>query len=407
MASMKDTLALWKALAGKPEILLVRPSLVWFLNRYLGKFRVRNVGGRLILHSHLPPLNSPAYGRFIREHLRRRSDGPTHAQVGLSHLCPQKCVYCYNRGRKGRPMNTESILRVVRELKEMGVVWMGWTGGEPLLNRDIVRITESAAQDCAVKLFTTGCGLTKDLARDLARAGLFSVSVSLDDWREREHDRSRGRKGAYREALKAIELFLGVDGLHVGVSSVLSRSGIRRGETEELLAFLESLGVHEAWISEAKPSLPSFWSEDYVIAEDDRLRLVRLQDAYNKRDGLTVNYLGHFEGREYFGCNAGHKMVYVDAFGDVSPCVFTPMSLGNIRQRPLAEIVREMKSLFPSEESCFMNRNYKLLADVSGGRIPLSPEKARALLRKVGFGPRARFMRLYYSRIIPVSPEEP
>ncbi len=398
MARIKDQLALWKALAGTPEILLVKPPLVWFLNRYLRKFRVRNVGGRLILHSHLPPVNGRAYRRFIREHLRRKSDGPTHAQVGLTNACPQKCVYCYNRGRKGRPMDTETILRVVRELKELGVVWMGWTGGEPLLNRDIVRITESAAHDCAVKLFTTGCGLTEALARDLVEAGLFSVSVSLDDWREKEHDRCRGKKGAYREALRAIETCLRAGGLHVGVSAVLSRAGIRRGETEELLSFLEELGIHEAWISEAKPSLPAFWSEDLIIAEEDRLRLVRLQDAYNKKGGMTVNYLGHFEGREYFGCNAGHKMVYVDAFGEVSPCVFTPLSLGNIRERPLAEIIREMKSLFPSEESCFMNRNYGLLAEVSGGRIPLSASQTREMLKKVRFGPRARFMRLYYSR---------
>ncbi|MBN2206181.1 MAG: radical SAM protein, partial [Candidatus Aminicenantes bacterium] len=373
MAGIKDRLALVGALAGVPEILRVKPSIVVFLCRYMRKFRTRVVGGRVILHSHLPPLNGPAYRRFVREHLIARVEGPSHAQVGLTNACPQSCAYCYNRGRTGRPMDTATILGVVRDLRALGVVWMGWTGGEPLLNRDIVRITESAARDCAVKLFTTGSGLTPELARDLSQAGLFSVSVSLDDPREREHDRCRGRKGAYREALKAIETFRSVAGLHVGVSSVLSRDSIRRGGAEELLAFLETLGVHEAWISEAKPSLPRFWSDDLVIGEEDRLRLVRLQDEYNKnpKAKLTVNYLGHFEGREHFGCNAGRKMVYVDAFGEVSPCVFTPFSLGNVRTQPLAETVAAMNRRFPSEESCFMNRNFGLLAAASRGRVPL------------------------------------
>lgn len=397
MARLKDRMALIKAIAGVPEILLVKPSLILFMFRYMRKFQVQMIGGRLILHSHLPPINSRAYRRFVREHLRRRLEGPTHAQVGLTNACPQKCIYCYNRGRKGRPMDTETILRVVRELKEMGVIWMGWTGGEPLLNPDIVRITESASRDCAVKLFTTGSGLTPALARDLTRAGLFSVSVSLDDRREGEHDRCRRTKGAYREALKAIETCLRVDGLHVGVSAVLSRAAIREGRAEQLISFLEGLGVHEAWISEAKPSLPSYWSEDLVITEEDRLRLVRFQDERNKKAGMTVNYLGHFEGREHFGCNAGHKMVYVDAFGEVSPCVFTPMSLGNVRSRPLAEIVGEMNRFFPSEEGCFMNRNYGLLAEVSRGRIPLSAAATREMLKRVRFGPRACFMRLFYS----------
>ena len=112
---------------------------------------------------------------------------------------------------------------------------------------------------------------------------------------------------------------------------------------------------------------------------------------------MTVNYLGHFEGREHFGCNAGHKMIYVDAFGEVSPCVFTPFSLGNVRTRPLAEIAAEMRRLFPSEESCFMNRNYRLLAEISRGRVPLSERETRELLERVRFGPMARFMRLYNS----------
>lgn len=399
MARLKDKLALIGALAGVPEIVRVKPSIVVFLCRYLRKFRARSVGGRVILHSHLPPLNSPAYRRFVREHLIGRTEGPSHAQVGLTAACPQKCAYCYNRGRKGRPMDTETILRVVRELRELGVVWMGWTGGEPLLNRDIVRITESAARDCAVKLFTTGSGLTPGLARDLARAGLFSVSVSLDDPREREHDRSRGAKGAYRDALRAIEIFRSVAGVQVGVSAVLSKAAIRRGGAEELLAFLETLGIHEAWLSEAKPSLPAFWADAFVIGEEDRLRLVRLQDDTNRnpKAKLTVNYLGHFEGREHFGCNAGRKMVYVDAFGEVSPCVFTPFSLGNVRSRSLAEITADMRSRFPSEESCFMNRNYKLLAAVSRGGVPLSAPEARQLMNRVRFGPQSRFMRLYSS----------
>ena len=162
----------------QPRLLRVRPATSWFFLKYMRKFRLRKVGGNLILHSHLPPLNSPAYAGIVREQLIERRDAPTHAQVGLTPDCPQKCVYCYNRDRTGRPLDTSEILSVVRDLKGLGVRWLGWTGGEPLLNRDIVRITEAAADGAAVKLFTTGSGLTPALARDLKSAGLFSVSVS-------------------------------------------------------------------------------------------------------------------------------------------------------------------------------------------------------------------------------------
>jgi MoaA/NifB/PqqE/SkfB family radical SAM enzyme len=378
-------------------MLKVRPALSFFFLKYMRKFKARKMGTNIILHSHLPPLNSPAYSRFIRQQLIERLAGPTHAQVGLTNDCPQRCVYCYNRERTGCPMDSETILAVVRDLKRMGVCWMGWTGGEPLLNRDIVRITEEAAEACAVKLFTTGATLSSGKARDLKNAGLFSVSVSLDHWREDVHDANRGVSGAFATALRAIDIFRNVDGLHVGVSAVLSREMIRQGQAEEYLAFLESLGVHEAWLSEVKPSVQAFWNDDNVISEEDRLYLVRLQDRYNKRKSMTVNYLGHFEGREHFGCNAGHKMVYVDAFGEVSPCVFTPMTLGNIRERPLTEIVRDMMARFPSEGSCFINKNYKMFQARSRGMIPIPRDASLDLLESVKFGSPADFYKLYDS----------
>ena len=386
-----------KVLRQNPHMLKVRPALSLFFLDYMRKFRVRKVGEAIILHSHLPPLNSPAYARFIREQLIDRHDGPSHAQVGLTNDCPQRCTYCYNRDRTGQAMDTAEILAVVRELKRLGIVWLGWTGGEPLLNKDIVRLTEAASDGCAVKLFTTGSTLTPALARDLKAAGLFSVSVSLDHWTADVHDRNRGVEGAFATALRAVEIFRNVDGLHVGVSAVLSRDMIRQGRTEEFLAFLERLGIHEAWLSEVKPSVQAFWSDGHVISEDERLGLVRLQDRYNKRNGMTVNYLGHFEGREHFGCNAGHKMIYVDAFGEVSPCVFTPMTLGNVRDRPLSEIVRDMSERFPSEGSCFINKNYKLFQSLSRGAAPLAPEEALKMLENVKFAPPARFFKLYNS----------
>jgi len=378
-------------------MLKVRPSLSLFFLDYMRKFRVRKVGENLILHSHLPPLNSPAYSRFIREQLLEKREGPSHAQVGLTAECPQRCSYCYNRERKGQAMDSAEILAVVRELKRLGILWLGWTGGEPLLNKDIVRLTEEASDGCAVKLFTTGSTLTPGMARDLKAAGLFSVSVSLDHWTPEVHDRNRGVEGAFATALRAVEIFRNVDGLHVGVSAVLSRGMIRQGQTDEFLGFLEGLGIHEAWLSELKPSVQAFWNDGNVISEDERRGLVRLQDRYNKRNGMTVNYLGHFEGREHFGCNAGRKMIYVDAFGEVSPCVFTPLTMGNVRDRPLAQIVRDMRERFFSEESCFINKNYRSFQAHSKGAIPIAREDALEMLENVTFAPMSKFFKLYDS----------
>lgn len=396
LASNKATkFDLIKAVAANSQILKADPRLNLFLLRYLNKFQPIKIGDRVIVHSHLPPLNSKAYSRFIDEHLLSRSSGPSHAQIGLTNACPQNCQYCYNKGRSGRLMDRAVITGLIKDLKRMGVFWLGFTGGEPLLNRDIVSFVETAGEECATKLFTTGCTLSRSLAADLVNAGLNYVSVSLDHWKPEIHDSMRRYEGAFKAAVTALDTFRSFDRLHVGVSAVLSREMIRTGQVDEFLQFLIGLDIHEAWLSEAKPAVAAFAQEDQVITEADRLALVRLQDRYNAEGKITVNYLGHFEGKECFGCNAGNKMVYVDAFGQVSPCVFVPMTFGNVMEQPVETIFAGMKQRFPTENGCFINKNYRLLA---GKSLPLAGSDAMAVLDQVQFGDLARFNQIYNKR---------
>jgi MoaA/NifB/PqqE/SkfB family radical SAM enzyme len=397
MSEFKNKIALAKALLSNIRIIRVKPSINLFLADYMKKFKLLNVGGQLIIHSHLPSINSKAFSRFINEHLLAKTEGPSHAQICLTNACPQNCRYCYNKNRSGELLNKDEIKRLIQELKEMGVVWLGFTGGEPLLNKDIVEIVESVGDDCAIKLFTTGVNLTENLAAELKRAGLLYVTVSLDHWNEEEHDRIRGYAGAFRTALRAIEIFKN-NGIHTSVSSVISREMVKENKVSELLEFLISLGIHEAWLSETKPTVEAFWNEASVITEEERLSLVSLQDKYNKEGRITVNYLGHFEGREHFGCNAGNKMVYIDAFGEVSPCVFTPMTFGNVRDKSAQTVFSEMKEHFPSESSCFINKNYELLKKHYKGQSPISKEDTLEMMKEVRFSPMSEFFRLYYKR---------
>jgi len=247
--------ALARALVAHPQLLRVKPSIGRFLLGYLSRFQIMDISGRLIIHSHLPAIGTQAYARFVREHLIERTAGPSHAQIGVTNACPQRCAFCYNRGRTGQVMDTATIRELIRDLQRMGVVWLGFTGGEPLLDPDLPLLVEVAADGCAVKLFTTGIGISRERAAALRGAGLSSVSVSLDHWEEDAHDRSRGYPGAFRAALRAIDIFRETDGLHVGVSAVLDKEMLRPERVEQFLRFLEGLGVHEAWLSEAKPSI--------------------------------------------------------------------------------------------------------------------------------------------------------
>ncbi|KUG02787.1 radical sam domain protein [hydrocarbon metagenome] len=396
MSTTTDKLLLVKTILSNPQLIKVNPSINMFLIKYMQKFNIQNVGGRLVLHSHLPPINSPAFSRFIDEHLLAKTEGPSHAQVGITNVCPQNCAYCYNKNRAGKIIDKNTIKGVIRDLKDMGVIWLGLTGGEPLLNKDIVEIVAAIGDDCAVKMFTGGYNLTPELASDLKEAGLFYVSISLDHWLEKKHDKIRRCKGSFGIALKAIDIFKEIGGIHIGVSTVLPRSMLHTGQVEEFIQFLIKAGVHEAWLSEVKPAIAPLWDENIIITDEERISLIKLQDRYNKQGQITINYLGHFESEDHFGCNAGHKMVYIDAFGEVSPCVFSPITFGNVNDDSLKILFKEMKKHFPSDNNCFVNANYKLFARYYNGQLPIGKADTLKMMNEVQFRSMSEFFRLYY-----------
>lgn len=402
MRVVRPAVALARTLIAAPALLRVRPALGLFLARYLAKFPIVHAGSGLVIHSHLPPLDSEAYARFVRLHLVDRVEAPSHAQVAVTNACPQRCPVCYNRDRGGRPLDSSELRGTIEELIDSGLAWLGITGGEPLLRRDLPELVALGGRRCATKLFTTGMGATAGLAAELRQAGLFSVCVSIDHWDEAVHDAGRGFPGAWRAAARAVETFLATGGLHVGISAVLPRESIRSAaDLARLMAFAETLGVHEVWLSEPKPAVASLWDAAAVLTEEERRDIAGWQDRWNaacrrKRRGVTLNYLGHFEGAEQFGCNAGRKMVYVDPFGDVSPCVFAPFSIGSVRERPLGEILADMRRHFPTEDRCFMNRNWPIVREVSGGELPMPPGRTLSMLERVRFRPRSAFNERYY-----------
>jgi MoaA/NifB/PqqE/SkfB family radical SAM enzyme len=387
-----------KSLISNPRIINAKPAIIWFLIQYMNKFKVIDVDGNMIIHSHLPPLNSKAYSRFIKEHLIDNSIKPSHAQIGITNLCPQNCAYCYNKDRKGIVLDTLTIKKAIKDLKSMGVLWIGLTGGEPLMNNDIVDIIASIGDDCASKLFTTGIGLTGQLAKEMQQAGLQYVSVSLDHWKEEVHDETRQYKGAFREALNAIQVFKNLGNTHVSVSAVLSKEMIIKNELEEYLEFLKSLDIHEVWLSETKPTVETYFNYDMLISTEERFRIIELQDRYNKDGSMTINYLGHFESEMHFGCTAGHKMIYIDSFGEVSPCVFIPMSFGNIRESSIVDIYDEMSKYFPTEGKCFINNNFNQLRKYHPADSIISKQDSLKLMKDINFGEFSGFFKIHYKR---------
>lgn len=103
----------------------------------------------------------------------------------LTYRCPLRCAYCSNPVRlsqQGPELDGAAWARVFAEAEALGVVQVNLTGGEPLVRDDLEAIVAAGREhDLYCNLITSGIPADHERLRRLARAGLDSVQLSLQD----------------------------------------------------------------------------------------------------------------------------------------------------------------------------------------------------------------------------------
>jgi pyrroloquinoline quinone biosynthesis protein E len=148
----------------------------------------------------------------------------------LTHHCPLHCAYCANPielARRDRELSTADWRRVLREAAALGVVQVGFSGGEPLARPDLEELVGAARRrGLYTNLITSGLGLTANRAAALAASGLNSVQLSVQAADAEIADRLAGRRAHLQKAAAA--RLLRDAGLPLSMNVVLHRRNIDR-----------------------------------------------------------------------------------------------------------------------------------------------------------------------------------
>jgi len=105
----------------------------------------------------------------------------TGLRIALTPRCNLRCIYCHHEGevKPEKEMPAEMVVSVAHAAAELGVHSLKFTGGEPLLRRDLADLLSQMPQDLDLSLTTNGIFLAEQ-AESLSEAGLDRVNVSLD-----------------------------------------------------------------------------------------------------------------------------------------------------------------------------------------------------------------------------------
>jgi radical SAM protein with 4Fe4S-binding SPASM domain len=277
------------------------------------------------------------------------------AGLELTLACPCRCETCGSGGGTARPdeLDPGEMLAVVGELSRLGCRRLTFSGGEPLLRPDWpVLAREASRLGMAVDMITSGIGLDEKCAGELRRAGLVSVTVSVDGTGE-AHDRLRGVSGGFGRALEALRR-LDEAGLRAGVSTQVNRLSLPL--LEGLAPLLEEAGATGWQLQLTMPTGRGRGRDDIVLPADMMPEVHRVLRRLIRRRGLrpyvadNLGYLGRDDPvlrtpagaaeRCWLGCFAGLRLVGITSSGGVKGCLSLPDDLveGNVREEPLEAI---------------------------------------------------------------------
>jgi pyrroloquinoline quinone biosynthesis protein E len=171
----------------------------------------------------------------------------------LTHRCPLACPYCSNPlqlERASAELDTATWCRVLDEAARLGVLQVHFSGGEPLVRRDLADLVRQAhAVGLYSNLITSGIGLTRTRLEALAAAGLEHVQLSLQDSDEAAGDFMAHRQGAQREKHAAAALVRDA-GLAFTVNLVVHRANLAR--LEAMIGLAAQLGAQRIEVAHAQ-----------------------------------------------------------------------------------------------------------------------------------------------------------
>jgi PqqA peptide cyclase len=274
-------------------------------------------------------------------------DRPFGLLAELTYGCPLHCPYCSNPLELAAyrdELPTAEWQRVVTEARELGVLQLHLSGGEPLLRRDLDAIVRTAAElGLYTNLITSALGLTPRRAGQLRAAGLDHVQISVQADEPALSDRLAGTPSFTRK-LAAARLVKTL-GWPLTLNVVLHRQNLDR--VDRILDLAEELGAdrvelantqYYGWALRNRAALLP--SREQVARAEAVARAARTRLAGRME---IVYVLPDYHSRYPKPCMGGwgRRQLTVAPNGDVLPCPTAhdlPLPRASVREHSLAWI---------------------------------------------------------------------
>jgi pyrroloquinoline quinone biosynthesis protein E len=285
----------------------------------------------------------------------------------ITYRCPLHCPYCSNPvaaslceaprrpqggGYNNGELTTDEWRRVIREAAALGILQIGFSGGEPLVRPDLAGLIGAArGANLYTNLITSGIGLDDERVRLLRDAGLDSVQLSFQSDESDLADEIAGAR-AHQRKLNVAKKIRDA-GISLSLNFVIHRRNIDR--LPQMIELAETLEAERVELANAQFYGWAFLNRAALLPSREQVARAReVATAAKARLGgkIDIFYVlpDYYETRPKPCLNGwGQRYLTVNPIGDVLPCptassAIPDLRFENVRARDLDWIWRESES---------------------------------------------------------------
>lgn len=290
----------------------------------------------------------------------------------VTRACAYACVHCRADAMHTpdpNELNTEEALRLIDRLAEFGSPILIFTGGDPMMRKDLYQLISHATQKglrCSLTPTATALPTTARLekARD---AGIRRIALSLDAPDPEIHDNFRQVPGSWQRTMDILRRAQQA-GLSVQVNTTVARHNVNI--LNEMIPFLQEVGAvqwslfflvptgraqvshmisaeeHEHvfnWLYDLSKNAPfdikSTAAPMYRRVAIERKRAEQGADKPVTFQGAGFQYADGLN-RPTRGVNDGNGFLFISHVGDIQPSGFLPLTAGNVRNNDVIDVYR-------------------------------------------------------------------
>jgi MoaA/NifB/PqqE/SkfB family radical SAM enzyme len=281
---------------------------------------------------------------------------PEFATIALTIRCNSRCLICTHWKEpveRSRELQLDDFKNLIQQLDEFGVEKIDFSGGEPLVRKNVLLecIKFAHSRDMETYLTTNALTIGDRTAEQLVSSGIRYINISLDGASPETHDYLRGVPGSFSRALSAIDLLKKHIKKHnaeaeISLATVITNTNLEElKDIHKLTLEYDLCGVtynpyvldNVYWRRKDYDS-DEFWvpQERISILKSVIAELIQLKrehgKIHNSTEVLELVPL-YFEKKRMFKsgrCLAGYRNIYIDPYGAVQVCGKGPgLSINN------------------------------------------------------------------------------